>query len=93
MNMDATTSTEAPRDTSYLTRPGGRIGYDVAGGGALVVLVPGMGDLQGGLSLPRPGPARGRATGSPALTCAAMVTATPRSRPTVMRKPPAISAR
>ena len=46
MNMDATTSTEAPRDTSYLTRPEGRIGYDVAGGGALVVLVPGMGDLR-----------------------------------------------
>ena len=46
MNMDATTSTEAPRNTSYLTRPEGRIGYDIAGGGALVVLVPGMGDLR-----------------------------------------------
>jgi pimeloyl-ACP methyl ester carboxylesterase len=46
MNVDATTSTEAPRNTSYLTRPEGRIGYDIAGGGALVVLVPGMGDLR-----------------------------------------------
>lgn len=26
----------------YLSRPGGRIGYDVAGDGALVVPVPGM---------------------------------------------------
>jgi len=34
------------RSTSYLTRPEGRIGYDVAGGGPLVVLVPGMGDLR-----------------------------------------------
>src|ERR1700685_1440815 len=48
MNMDATTSTQAPRNTSYVTRPEGRIGYDVAGVGALVVLVPGMGDLRAG---------------------------------------------
>jgi len=34
------------RSTSYLTRPEGRIGYDVAGDGPLVVLVPGMGDLR-----------------------------------------------
>jgi pimeloyl-ACP methyl ester carboxylesterase len=32
--------------TSYLTVPEGRIGYDVAGSGPLVVLVPGMGDLR-----------------------------------------------
>jgi pimeloyl-ACP methyl ester carboxylesterase len=32
--------------TTYLTRPQGRIGYDVAGDGPLVVLVPGMGDLR-----------------------------------------------
>jgi len=32
--------------TSYLTRPQGRIGYDVEGDGQLVVLVPGMGDLR-----------------------------------------------
>jgi pimeloyl-ACP methyl ester carboxylesterase len=32
--------------TSYLPRPEGRIGYDVAGDGPLVVLVPGMGDLR-----------------------------------------------
>jgi pimeloyl-ACP methyl ester carboxylesterase len=33
-------------DVSYLGRPEGRIGYDVAGSGPLVVLVPGMGDLR-----------------------------------------------
>ena len=32
--------------TRYLTRPEGRIAYDVAGDGPLVVLVPGMGDLR-----------------------------------------------
>ena len=32
--------------TSYLGRPCGRIGYDVAGLGPLVMLVPGMGDLR-----------------------------------------------
>jgi pimeloyl-ACP methyl ester carboxylesterase len=32
--------------TNHLSRPEGRIGYDVAGDGALVVLVPGMGDLR-----------------------------------------------
>ena len=32
--------------TRYLSRPEGRIGYDVAGDGPLVVLVPGMGDLR-----------------------------------------------
>ena len=32
--------------TEHLTRPGGRIGYDVGGEGPLVVLVPGMGDLR-----------------------------------------------
>jgi pimeloyl-ACP methyl ester carboxylesterase len=48
MNLDATTSTEAPRSISYLTRAEVRLGYDVAGVGALVVLVPGMGDLRAG---------------------------------------------
>jgi pimeloyl-ACP methyl ester carboxylesterase len=32
--------------TSFLSRPEGRIGYDVDGAGPLVVLVPGMGDLR-----------------------------------------------
>jgi pimeloyl-ACP methyl ester carboxylesterase len=32
--------------TLYLTRPEGRIGYDIDGDGPLVVLVPGMGDLR-----------------------------------------------
>ena len=32
--------------TRFLTRPEGRIGYDVSGAGPLVVLVPGMGDLR-----------------------------------------------
>lgn len=46
MNLNDTTST-AP-NTSYLVRPEGRIGYDVAGTGPLLVLVPGMGDLRAG---------------------------------------------
>jgi pimeloyl-ACP methyl ester carboxylesterase len=40
-------SSVAPvKETSYLSRPGGRIGYEAAGDGPLVVLVPGMGDLR-----------------------------------------------
>jgi pimeloyl-ACP methyl ester carboxylesterase len=35
------------RSLQYLSRPEGRIAYDVAGDGPLVVLVPGMGDLRG----------------------------------------------
>lgn len=34
------------RSTQFLDRPGGRIAYDVAGDGPLVVAVPGMGDLR-----------------------------------------------
>ncbi|MGH3194070.1 MAG: alpha/beta fold hydrolase [Streptosporangiaceae bacterium] len=41
-------SVPAVEETSYLRRPEGRIGYDVAGAGSLVVLVPGMGDLRAG---------------------------------------------
>jgi pimeloyl-ACP methyl ester carboxylesterase len=48
MNVDGPAPAVAPRNTSYLDRPGGRIGYDVAGEGPLVVLVPGMGDLRTG---------------------------------------------
>jgi hypothetical protein len=48
MNLDSTTSTAPAGSTSYLGRPGGRIGYDVAGTGSLIVLVPGMGDLRAG---------------------------------------------
>ena len=33
-------------NTCYLIRPEGRIGYEIAGDGPLVVLVPGMGDLR-----------------------------------------------
>lgn len=33
--------------TRFLDRPGGRIAYDVAGDGPLVVCVPGMGDVRG----------------------------------------------
>ena len=32
--------------TRFLTRPEGKVGYDIAGTGPLVVLVPGMGDLR-----------------------------------------------
>jgi pimeloyl-ACP methyl ester carboxylesterase len=48
MNLDHATPTTSAGGTSYLARPGGRVGYDVAGTGPLIVLVPGMGDLRGG---------------------------------------------
>jgi len=48
MNPNDTTSTAPISNTSYLVRPEGRIGYDVAGTGPLLVLVPGMGDLRAG---------------------------------------------
>ena len=48
MNLNDTTATARTGNTSHLTRPEGRIGYDVAGEGPLVVLVPGMGDLRAG---------------------------------------------
>jgi pimeloyl-ACP methyl ester carboxylesterase len=48
MNMNHATSTAPAGNTSYLSRPSGRIGYDVAGTGPLIVLVPGMGDLRAG---------------------------------------------
>jgi pimeloyl-ACP methyl ester carboxylesterase len=41
-------SVPAVEETSYLRCPEGRIGYDVAGAGALVILVPGLGDLRAG---------------------------------------------
>src|SRR5450755_2609837 len=41
-------SVPSVQETSYLDRPEGRVGYDVAGDGPLVVLVPGMGDLRAG---------------------------------------------
>ena len=44
MNSNPTDPTKT--NTVYLTRPEGRIGYDVDGSGPLVVLVPGMGDLR-----------------------------------------------
>jgi pimeloyl-ACP methyl ester carboxylesterase len=45
--MNAHLKTPVQQNTVYLRRPEGRIGYDVAGEGPLVVLVPGMGDLRG----------------------------------------------
>jgi pimeloyl-ACP methyl ester carboxylesterase len=48
MNLNDTTSTAPIGSTSYLVRPEGRVGYDVAGAGPLLVLVPGMGDLRAG---------------------------------------------
>lgn len=41
-----TNTTARAGSTAYLTRPEGRVAYDVDGGGSLVVLVPGMGDLR-----------------------------------------------
>jgi pimeloyl-ACP methyl ester carboxylesterase len=43
MQTDSATRT---KETKYLTRPEGRVAYDVDGAGPLVVLVPGMGDLR-----------------------------------------------
>jgi pimeloyl-ACP methyl ester carboxylesterase len=40
------TSPASASPTALLDRPEGRVGYDVAGDGPLVVLVPGMGDLR-----------------------------------------------
>jgi pimeloyl-ACP methyl ester carboxylesterase len=40
--------TSNAQSTEYLDRPEGRVAYEVHGGGPLVVLVPGMGDLRGG---------------------------------------------
>ncbi len=36
------------QEARYLNCPEGRIGYDVAGDGSLVIVVPGMGDLRAG---------------------------------------------
>ncbi len=44
--MNTSPTTDRLQGTAYLSRPGGRIAYDVAGSGPLVVLVPGMGDLR-----------------------------------------------
>jgi pimeloyl-ACP methyl ester carboxylesterase len=41
-----TISAPSIQHTAYLNRRDGRIGYDVAGDGPLVALVPGMGDLR-----------------------------------------------
>jgi pimeloyl-ACP methyl ester carboxylesterase len=41
-------STSQTDHTAYLARPEGRIAYDLAGTGPLVVLLPGMGDLRAG---------------------------------------------
>ena len=45
--MTSTSSAQSP-STRYISRPEGRIAYDVQGSGPLVVLVPGMGDLRAG---------------------------------------------
>lgn len=42
----STAACPTSHETLFLTRPEGRIGYEVAGHGPLVVLVPGMGDLR-----------------------------------------------
>ena len=44
----------APTDTAYLDRPDGRIAYDVAGHGRLVVCLPGMGELRSSYRHTRP---------------------------------------
>ena len=82
-------SVPSARETGYLSRPEGRIGYDVAGDGSLVVLVPGMGDLRAGYRFLAPAlreagyrvactDLRGHGDSDATFT------------PTAMRKPPAI---
>jgi len=44
--IESPSETPSVVPTSYLIRPEGRVAYDVAGDGPLVVLVPGMGDLR-----------------------------------------------
>ena len=41
-----TTASARAESTRYLTRPEGRVAYEIDGSGSLVVLVPGMGDLR-----------------------------------------------
>ena len=41
------TQSSFPSTTLYMSRPEGRVAYDVTGDGPLVLLVPGMGDLRG----------------------------------------------
>ncbi len=48
-------TTIAERSTRYLDRPEGRIAYDVAGDGPLVVCAPGMGDLRSVYRFTTPG--------------------------------------
>ena len=43
---DGAATSRAAAPTHYVARPGGRIAYDVAGEGPLVVCVPGMGDVR-----------------------------------------------
>jgi pimeloyl-ACP methyl ester carboxylesterase len=45
-DTNRTATVQTTTTTNQLARPEGRIGYDVAGEGPLVVLVPGMGDLR-----------------------------------------------
>lgn len=52
MNSDTGTPQQV---TEFLDRSEGKIGYEVAGTGPLVVLVPGMGDLRGGYRYLGPG--------------------------------------
>jgi alpha-beta hydrolase superfamily lysophospholipase len=40
--------TSKTKSTQFIARPEGRIAYEVAGEGPLVVLLPGMGDLRAG---------------------------------------------
>jgi pimeloyl-ACP methyl ester carboxylesterase len=41
-----TTTPQSSTSTQFIDRPGGRVAYEVAGNGPLVVLAPGMGDLR-----------------------------------------------
>ncbi len=72
----------------HLDRPDGRIAYELAGDGPLVVLVPGMGDLRGTYRLLAPAIAEAGYRWPPPI-CAGTARATPPSAPTAIWRPPA----
>ncbi len=82
-----------PLAALHLSRPGGRIAYEVAGDGPLILLVPGMGDLRSTYRLLAPLLCARPATASRARTCAGMATATPRSTPTATARARVTSSR
>jgi predicted dienelactone hydrolase len=64
--------TSKTKSTQFIARPKGRMAYEVAGEGPLVVLLPGMGDLRAGYRFVAPaleGAGYRVATTSPPMLC------------------------